>query len=612
MRNRILKFIAVYLLIVAVFITQRPIFFAVYHSLFEGVGIGEFFGAIGHGLPHDLSMAGYLTAIPGLLLIASVWTQASLLKKIERGYFLFASIVMSMVFITDLALYGYWGFRLDYTPVFYFMSSPADALASVSPWFVAAGVAAIGLYAWGIYRLLRLTERIRLNRVEGTGQRIATGFGCLLLTGALFLPIRGGLTTATMNPGTVYFSDNQRLNHAAMNPMFSFLYSATHQTNFDKQFRYMDDAKATRLFAAMTDRPVAAADSVPRLFTQQRPNVILVILESFSVHLMPSLGGEDIAPCIDRYAREGVIFSNFYANSFRTDRGLVSIISGYPAQPNTSIMKYTEKVENLPSLSRSMKNVGYDLAYYYGGDANFTNMRAFLVSAGFNTIISDKDFPLSERTGKWGAQDGVVFDRLWNDLQAAPSDRPLLRVIQTSSSHEPWEVPFERHENKIKNSFAYADDCLGKFVERLRQSPLWNNTVVIMVPDHFGGGDYFTRLTDPVTRHHIPLVMLGGAVAGHRDISVPASQIDLAATLLYQLGLPHDEFTFSKNVLNPDSPKFGYFTDPSCFGMITDDNRVVIATDAERTLSDEGTAKGKNAPFAKAFLQKLYDDLAQR
>ena len=374
MRNRILKFIAVYLLIVVVFITQRPIFFAVYHSLFEGVGIGEFFGAIGHGLPHDLSMAGYLTAIPGLLLIASVWTQASLLKKIERGYFLFAAIVMSMVFITDLALYGYWGFRLDYTPVFYFMSSPADALASVSPWFVAAGVAAIGLYAWGIYRLLRLTERIRLNRVEGTGRRIATGFGCLLLTGVLFLPIRGGLTTATMNPGTVYFSDNQRLNHAAMNPMFSFLYSATHQTNFDKQFRYMDDAKATRLFAAMTDRPIAAADSVPRLFTQQRPNVILVILESFSVHLMPSLGGEDIAPSIDRYAREGVIFSNFYANSFRTDRGLVSIISGYPAQPNTSIMKYTEKVENLPSLSRSMKNAGYDLAYYYGGDGTLNEI----------------------------------------------------------------------------------------------------------------------------------------------------------------------------------------------------------------------------------------------
>ena len=114
MRNRILKFIAVYLLIVAVFITQRPIFFAVYHSLFEGVGIGEFFGAIGHGLPHDLSMAGYLTAIPGLLLIASVWTQASLLKKIERGYFLFAAIVMSMVFITDLALYGYWGYGTDY------------------------------------------------------------------------------------------------------------------------------------------------------------------------------------------------------------------------------------------------------------------------------------------------------------------------------------------------------------------------------------------------------------------------------------------------------------------------------------------------------------------
>ena len=97
------------------------------------------------------------------------------------------------------------------------------------------------------------------------------------------------------------------------------------------------------------------------------------------------------------------MFTNFYANSFRTDRGLVSIMSGYPGQPNTPIMKFVSKTENLPSFPRRMKEEGgYSSTYYYGGDANFTNMKAYLVNAGFDRIISDVDFPVSKRLSKWG------------------------------------------------------------------------------------------------------------------------------------------------------------------------------------------------------------------
>ena len=91
-----------------------------------------------------------------------------------------------------------------------------------------------------------------------------------------------------------------------------------------------------------------------------------------------------------------------------------------------------------------------------------------------------------------------------------------------------------------------------------------------------------------------------------------ASQIDIAATLLAQLGLPHDEFTFSKNILNPGSPHFAYFTRPDYFGMITADNQLVYNLDANTVQLDEGTAKGANLEKGKAFLQKLYDDLAKR
>ena len=161
---------------------------------------------------------------------------------------------------------------------------------------------------------------------------------------------------------------------------------------------------------------------------------------------METFGGQpNVAVNMDKFAKEGVLFSNFYGSSFRTDRGLASIISGYPGQPSTSIMKYPEKTDKLPSIPRSLKNAGYSLEYYYGGDADFTNMRSYLVSSGIEKIISDKDFPLSERTGKWGAQDHVLFQRLMKDLKEEKQEEPFLKLVQTSSSHEPFEAVSYTH-----------------------------------------------------------------------------------------------------------------------------------------------------------------------
>ena len=101
----------------------------------------------------------------------------------------------------------------------------------------------------------------------------------------------------------------------------------------------------------MVDKPVAVTDSIPQLLNTQRPNIIFIILESFSTHLMETFGGQpNVAVNMDKFAKEGILFSNFYGSSFRTDRGLASIISGYPGQPSTSIMKYPEKTDKLPSI----------------------------------------------------------------------------------------------------------------------------------------------------------------------------------------------------------------------------------------------------------------------
>lgn len=632
MKDRLIGFIKTYCLFVCIFVLQKPLFMLFYKSLYPDASCADWFSVIWHGLPLDLSLAGYLTAIPGFLFITSVWTLSKSLHRIWCGYFLFISVLISIIFTVDLGLYEYWGFRLDATPLFYFFSSPKDAVASVSIWMVLGGIVAMAVYAVVLYAVFYgiLLQKKLLLRMKLPYRRLKVSGILLLMTGLLFIPIRGGFTVSTMNVGKVYFSAEQRLNHAAINPAFSLMESLAKQKDFSKQYRFMEAAEADRLFKDMlepaggggqteeTDSVLQPADSLHTLFNTQRPDVLFVILESFSSRLMTALGGEpNIAVHLDSLSKEGVLFTNFYANSFRTDRGLVAILSGYPAQPTTSIMKYPRKTQSIPAIAGSLRKAGYGTKYYYGGDADFTNMRSYLMSSGFEDIVSDQDFPVTERLSKWGAHDHLVFNRLLEDLKAeaaegtAEEKTPHFRVLQTSSSHEPFEVPFRRLENDRLNAFAYTDSCAGDFVRQFRELPQWKNTVIVFVPDHLGAyPEHIDNLS--VERYRIPLLMVGGAVREPRRIDVYGSQHDIAATLLAQLALPHDEFVFSKDMLNPVSPHFAFFTVPDAFGMVTADNQVIFNCQAGTVVVDEGTAKGKNLPLGKAYLQKLYDDIAKR
>lgn len=625
MKERLIGLIKTYILFVCIFILQKPLFILYYSSLYAGTSWTDPFKVIWNGLPLDLSLAGYLTAIPGLLFIASAWTLSKTLRRIWNGYYFFIAILLAVIFIVDIGLYEYWGFRLDATPLFYFFSSPKDALASISIWQVLGGIVAMILYASLLYALLLWIQKGIWKRLKLPYRRLSVSGVMLLLTGLLFIPIRGGFTVSTMNTGKVYFSSNQRLNHAAINPAFSLMESLSKQKDFGKQYRFMEAAQADELIKNLVDPSVLDSTvMVPdtlrtTLFKTERPNVIFVILESFSSRLMTTLGGEsDIAVQMDSLAKEGVLFTNFYANSFRTDRGLVAILSGYPAQPTTSIMKYPRKTQNLPAIAGSLRDAGYRTKYYYGGDADFTNMRSYLMSSGFEHIISDQDFPVSERLSKWGAHDHLVFNRLLEDMKAEAADtasaenaRPFFQVLQTSSSHEPFEVPYRRLANDRLNAFAYTDSCVGDFVKRFRELPQWKNTVLVLVPDHLGAyPEHLNNLS--VDRYQIPLLLIGGAVSGPRRIDIYGSQHDIAATLLAQLSLPHQDFVFSKDMLNPASPHFAFFAVPDAFGMVTPDNQLIFNCEANAVAVDEGSTKGKNLLPGKAYLQKLYDDIAKR
>ena len=576
----------------------RMMFMHIYDKIYSNIDLGSLWGVLSHGFAMDCSMAGYLTVVPALGIIASVFTRRPWLERAEVVWYVVVSLILGAVFTLDLLLYGYWGFRLDMTPIFYFISSPGAVLGGLS-----AKQAFIGVLLWlfqsGVIFLIfsAVLSSIKLPELRERSQRRRTAIVLGVLTLLLFIPIRGGVTVSTMNLSRAYFSQNQRLNHAAINPFFSLLYSATHQSGNHDNLNFYDDIKPFEPLVTRTDSASVRTDT---LFTAQRPDIYIIILESFSSHLLSSQGGEAIATRLDTIASEGLLFTNFYANAFRTDRALPSILNGYPGIPPVSVMKYVDKLEKLPSLPKTLKQNGYELSYYYGGDVNFTNMLAFLVSGGFDRIVCDKDFPLSERLGKWGAHDDVLFARVTRDIDAGTA--PQLRVVQTSSSHEPFEVPYNKLANPAANAFAFTDSVVGDFVRRLEASPRWHNTLVVLVPDHYGA--YPMPLDDMTARHHVPLVLTGGALAHRGTIAIPASQADIAATLLGALGIDHGEFRFSRDVFDADAPHSAFFLEPELAGFVDTDGSVAVLNVVSGDML-QGNSDAQAVAKLKATLQLL-------
>lgn len=463
-----------------------------------------------HGLTMDLSMSAYFVAPVLLLVVASIWVVRPWMSKALRVYLWSVSAIIAVGYVLDAVLYPYWGFRLDVTPWFYFVTSPSSALASL-PWYAEVGVAAlmavltlaIGLWMRLVVRRVRLPEQ----SCQPLRRRIWMTMVWLMVCGIMIIPIRGGITVSTMSPARAFFSEDMRLNHAAINPLFSFLYSFSHTDDLGSQFRYMDTKEASAEVDALFHRPAEHTDSVAPSYGLSlkvaRPDVYVVILESFSAELMPSLGGKAVAVNLDSIACTGALWTRFYAESFRTDRALTAILGGYPANPRHRCCAISISLTRYPRCLR---------CWLPKDTARPITMAAIWILPTSGHICtpralpdrwSDTDFPVGERLSKWGVHDGPVFDRALSDIMGRKDKVPMLTVIQTSSSHEPFEVPFDRFaQDKRLNAFAYADDCLGRFVRRLHASGAWDRALVVIVPDHWGAWPQGWRTVCAATTCH--------------------------------------------------------------------------------------------------------------
>ena len=590
---------AMSLLVMAI---EKPLFLLWYHAQAAEASAAELALVVWNGLKLDQTVAGYITALPLLVVLAALWIPGRWSRSVLKGYLLVIAAVAATAFAANLALYEYWAFPLD-SSVLQYLASPKEALASVTAGqlllqlLVAAAV--FGGMAWCYLRVLRLYDPARRST-----HRAGSTLVLLLAAGVLFLPIRGGVSVATANVSKVYFRGRMFLNHAAVNPLFSFLSTLSDGDDALYEYEFFPEPERAAIFEPLRgDLP--AGIGTDTLLRTRRPNVVLFLVESFGRSTVDErVGGEPVAPEFQRLKGEGVYFDNLFANSFRTDRGTVAVLSGFPAQTKMSVMKLPVKSQRLPSIARSLRREGYATSFYYGGDLNFTNTASYLYGTGFDRLTWQKDLHFDAPTSKWGYADDVVIDAFTDHVLAeAASQRPFFAAMLTLSSHEPFDVPFAKFDDPMLNAMAFTDACLGRFVERVRQTPVWDDLLVILIADHAYPYPYGIANSDAL-RHRIPMLWLGGAVRRPAVVETYGSQSDLAATLLAQLGIAHGDFLFSRDLFDPARPKFGYWCFNNGFGVADAGGTTIFDCTSARVISPDSTAA--QLRDGKAMLQTTY------
>lgn len=565
-----------------------------------------------YGMKLDLSASAYLMAIPALIMIFTTTIRGNYVKPVFNGYVLLILTILGLLLVVDLELYSFWGFRLDRTPLLY-IAHPDLMVASVNVFVLIRQIVIAILFATGFWLLYKKYLAPLVAGFKAEKWYLTPVF--VILLGLLIIPVRGGFGIAPVNVGTAYFHHEPFLNHAAINVYWNLGYSLSKMKSTKNPYRYMSDEEARNI----SDSLVAPGIERMPFVIHSRPNVVFIILESFAARIIEPLGGmEDVTPNINKLAAKGLLFENMYASGDRTDKGLVAIMSGYPAQPNQSVIKLPQKTQSLPNIGRMFLDKGYQTLFCYGGDADFANMRSFLTNSGFRKLISLRDFDKSMNTSKWGVHDQFVFDRFLIELDQLPE--PFFSIILTQSSHEPFDVPHwskfagTSDDARFLNSAHYVDSLIGVFMEQASSQTWYRNTLFVFISDHS------TRLPGNLSVHeaprfHIPMLWHGEILQGTPlRINRFGSQTDLSKTLLNQLGFDARDFSFSKDLLDVDGSSNSFYVFNDGFGFLNDSAWVALDNKAKQIIAESGSIEAvENAlKSGKAFLQHSFQDFLDR
>jgi phosphoglycerol transferase MdoB-like AlkP superfamily enzyme len=597
------------------------LFFAFYRALFivwlwpnwssEGPWAAFF-----HAVPLDLSTAGYLVLLPILACYFGMAVRPPVQRLLQVTFSAFnlgLILFFVLAFTANVFLYAEWHTPLN-SRAFEHFQTPGAVLDSMSLPFKIGGFIAYFALAWGWWRLFRKIVGDLPTTFFWSPGHIPSA---PLLMGFVLLLIRGGVGKMPINESAVYYSTHPFNNHAATNTAWHFFHSLIEARSTVNHYRSMEAEDAHRQVEQLFAPGISSSHTESWLAsnTGQRPNIVVIIMESMTAQVVEELGGEKgVCPNLGRLAQEGMLFTQCYGSGYRTDQGLVSVLSGFPAQPDQSVVLHQDKAVKLPGLSKTLRKEGYSTAFFYGGQLTFANIGTWLYDQQFQEIVSIEDFSRAEIKQLWGADDATLLNKVVSSLRNKP--QPFFATATTLSLHQPYDVPYDSEWNgptereKFLNCAAFTDHAIGEFFRQAAGEPWFENTVFVLVADHGHLQPTKCNMDTPRARQ-VPLIITGPAVNPvwrGRRIETIGNHHDIPATLLAALGVASDSFPWSKNLLAGNAPDFAYYSNENGLGWITPEGAAFYRFAEKRWQNFQGNLSPQSKTSARAYLQTMYDD----
>jgi len=559
------------------------------------VAFSELFKITWYALPLDISLIGYFSAFTWLMLSIQNFVNLSIFDKIIKYYNYLLIFLVSFVYIGEIGIYSEWKTKLNSKALEY-LKNPAEVISSnkTSNTIILFIILVILIFI-GIY----LYNKLFHKTIKEIKTKIIYKIAFTLITPAfIFIGIRGGISEIPISQSQSYFSKHAIVNDISVNSVWNLIFDIVHsqQINDENIFEVLPKPKAEQTVLELHKLEKDTTISIIR--EGIKPNIVIILLESWSADLVQSLGGiEGITPNFRKLEKEGLLFTHLYSSGNRSQQGIASIWGGFPALPITTLTTKPEKFRNTPTLTDKFNKNGYYTSFFYGGNLRYGNIKAYLFHNGFDIIKEEKDYDNSNFDhGKLGYHDKPILLNFVDEINK--QKQPFFANIFTLSSHSPYDmqvdttINFHDSENDFLNSAHYTDQALALFFENAKKQNWYKNTLFILVADHSHNTYRHWEISQKEYRH-IPMMFLGGALKEEykgKTYDKICSQTDLTKTILKQLKIDATDFKWSKDLFNPYTPQFAYFELNQGFGWIRDDG--YLSYDK----------------FNKRFLHKTYTD----
>ena len=598
------------LFLLVLFATMRIVFIVKYWSLvtLSETPFVEILKGFWFALPLDIATACFMLALPAIYMFVTIAIDKDTLFDPLRWYFYLMVAVYNLTAFGDIGIYGEWRTKLSYRALMY-LQNPSEVINTAETeqtllLIVLWSVFTI-LFCW-IYTKFVEPEPDETCQEEKPNILMLSG-SFVVVVGSLFLGMRGGFNEIPITSSKVYYSNHKIANEMCVNPAYYLVENVLNSKKVESRahFNYMDDELAEKRTIKLHEM---SCDTTLSILKTKRPNIIVILLESWSADLIESLGGESgITPNFHELEKDGLLFTNIYASANRSQHAMSSLFGGLPGMPVTTITNHPDKYYAVPSLVKKMDSVGYHTSFYFGGELNYGNILSYLRYNEFDDIIEAKDINEGFRKGKLGYHDADVMPWFAERLTKYP--QPFFSTLFTVSTHSPYDYPkiFEEIEwpvieKQYVNSGYYTDMAIKMFMDKARQQEWYDSTLFVFVADH-SHSSYKNHRMESFEHHKIPMLIYGEPLQDSfkgKTFDKICGNTDLPAMILAQLGLSHDEFFWSKDVFGKCYKPFAFFELNNGLGWKTPEGEFVysnsgmfIKNTLQETMSDSVVLDGK-------------------